>query len=57
MKAKLGTGARFASLRAKLANRKGVTNPDALAASIGRKKYGFARFQKLAASARAGGKR
>lgn len=45
--AKLGSGKRFASLKAKLAGK--VSNPGAVAASIGRKKYGKARFQKLAA--------
>lgn len=42
MKAKLGSGARFKALSKK------VGSP-ALAAYIGRKKYGKARFQKLAA--------
>ncbi len=50
-KAKLGTGKRFASLKGKLA-KKGVKNPAALAASIGRKKLGKAKFQKLAAAGR-----
>jgi len=36
----LGTGARFGALEGKLASRPGVRNPQALAASIGRKKYG-----------------
>lgn len=48
-KAKLGSGARFAALKKKLASRPGVTNPGALAASIGRKKYGSKRFAKLSA--------
>jgi len=52
MKAPLGSGVRFATLKAKLSHRPGVTNPGALAASIGRKKLGFARFQKLAAAGR-----
>jgi len=51
MKAKLGTGQRFAQLRRAIA-RKGIKDPDALAASIGRKKYGKRRFQKLAAAGR-----
>ena len=38
----------FKKLEGKLA-RKGVKNPAALAASIGRKKYGKAKFQKAAA--------
>lgn len=44
---KLGSGARFKSLTSKLAA-KGATNPKALAAYIGRKKLGKAKFQKLA---------
>jgi|FLYL01.1.fsa_nt_gi hypothetical protein len=48
----LGTGERFAQLKAKLAGRKGVTDPAALAAYIGRKKYGKKRFQELAAKGR-----
>lgn len=35
-----GGGGRFAALKGKLAERPGVTNPGALAAFIGRKKYG-----------------
>lgn len=50
-KPKLGSGARFKALSSKLA-RKGVRDPDALAAAIGRKKYGKAKFQKLAAAGR-----
>lgn len=47
-KAKLGSGDRFKKLSAELAA-KGVANPDAAAAAIGRKKYGKKKFQKLAA--------
>ena len=50
-KPKLGSGKRFAALKSKL-SRKGVRNPAALAAFIGRKKLGKARFQKLAAKGR-----
>ena len=50
-KPKLGTGKRFANLKRALA-RKGVRNPGALAATIGRKKYGAKRFGKLAAKGR-----
>lgn len=46
---KLGSGERFQALSDKLDNRKGVKDPDALAAYIGRRKYGKAKFQKLAA--------
>lgn len=37
---KLGGGGRFAKLEGKLASRKGVKNPGALAAWIGQQKYG-----------------
>ena len=47
-KAKLGSGARFAALTKKLSGK--VSNPKAVAAAIGRKKYGNAKFQKLAAA-------
>jgi hypothetical protein len=43
----LGSGQRFRSLEEKLASR-GAKDPAALAAYIGRKKYGKGRFQKLA---------
>lgn len=47
-KAPLGTGQRFKALKAKLSKRGGVSNPGALAASIGRKKYGAKKFAALA---------
>lgn len=50
-KARLGSGKRFKALKGKLA-RKGAKNPGALAAYIGRRKYGKAKFQKLAARGR-----
>lgn len=50
-KARLGTGKRFAALKGKL-GRKGVRNPGALAAWIGRKKFGAKRFAKLSARGR-----
>lgn len=50
--AKLGSGARFAALKSKLGHRKGVHNPAALAAYIGRKKFGKAKFQSLSAHGR-----
>lgn len=75
MAAKLGTGARFAALTNKLANRKvgqtargkkmaaalpgktgPVKNPAALAAFIGRKKFGKAAFQKMAVKGKTGAK-
>jgi hypothetical protein len=47
-KAKLGSGARFAALSANLAA-KGAKDPKALAAYIGRKKYGKKKFASLSA--------
>jgi len=49
---KLGTGKRFAALTKSLAA-KGTEDPGALAAYIGRKKFGKKKFQKLAAKGRA----
>lgn len=46
-KAKLGTGTRFKKLAKKLA-RKGVEKPEALAAAIGRKKYGAKKMSSMA---------
>jgi hypothetical protein len=51
-KAPLGSGERFAALKNKLSGEPGVTNPAGLAAYIGRKKYGKARFQQLSAGGR-----
>ena len=48
---KLGGGGRFAALKAKLGGR-GIRNPGALAASIGRAKYGKARFGRMAVKGR-----
>lgn len=48
MKPKLGSGERFKALSRTLAS-KGANHPDALAAWIGRKKYGKKKFGKLAA--------
>lgn len=50
-KPKLGSGARFQSLEKKL-SKKGIKDPAALAASIGRKKYGAKKMAKLSANAR-----
>lgn len=55
MAAKLGSGARFRALSARLAAR-GAHNPDALAAYIGRRKFGASKFAKLGAKARKGGR-
>ena len=45
---KLGSGMRFAKLQAHLAQEPGVRDPGALAASIGRKKFGAAKMQSMA---------
>src|SRR5258708_3702261 len=50
---KLGTGKRFAKLKSSLAA-KGAHDPGALAAYIGRRKFGKAKFAKIAAKARGG---
>ena len=50
-KAKLGSGARFKALTKKLSSR-GAKNPGALAAWIGRKKYGVKKMAKLSARGR-----
>jgi len=51
-KPRLGSGKRFAALKSKIAKRGGVRDPGAVAAAIGRKKYGKASFQKMAAAGR-----
>lgn len=50
--APLGSGGRFAALKSELASRPGVRNPGALAAYIGRKKYGASKMGKLSAGGR-----
>jgi len=50
-KSKLGEWIGFKALKAKL-TQKGVKNPGALAAWIGRKKYGKAKFQSLSTRGR-----
>lgn len=50
--APLGQGGRFAALKAALAKQGGVSNPGAVAAAIGRKKYGKKKFQAMAAKGR-----
>ena len=47
-KPKLGSGERFKKLKAVLAKKPGIHNPGALAASIGRKKFGTKKMTKLA---------
>jgi hypothetical protein len=49
---KPGGGARFAKLKKSIAKKGKVSNPGAVAAAIGRKKYGNAKFQKMAAAGR-----
>lgn len=51
-KPKLGSGKRFEHLEHKIAAKGGVDNPAAVAASIGRKKYGAAKMAKMAAAGR-----
>lgn len=48
----LGSGQRFSALTQQLAKRPGVTNPKALAAYIGRKKYGAKKMGQLSAGGR-----
>lgn len=52
MSMKPGGGGRFNALKTKLANQKGVDNPTALAASIGRKKYGSSKMASFSAKGR-----
>jgi len=49
---KLGSGKRFEALEKAVSKRKGASDPGAIAAAIGRKKYGTAKFQKMAAAGR-----
>jgi len=49
---KLGSGERFAKLTKSIAARGDVKNPAAVAAAIGRKKYGAEKMQKMAAAGR-----
>lgn len=48
----LGEGGRFEALKESIAARGNVRNPGAVAASIGRKKYGAKRFAQLSAIGR-----
>lgn len=47
-----GGGGRFAKLKHQLAGKPGVKNPGALAAAIGRKKYGKSKMAKFSAEGR-----
>lgn len=49
---KPGGGGRFAKLKASLAKRGNVSDPGAVAAAIGRKKYGKKKFAKMGAKGR-----
>lgn len=51
---KLGSGKRFEKLEKKLAHQKGVENPKAVAASIGREKYGNKKMAAMAAKGKKG---
>lgn len=51
-KAKLGSGARFKALERSIASKGKVRNPAAVAASIGRKKYGAKKMASLATKGR-----
>ncbi len=49
-KPKLGSGKRFENLEKSVAKKGNVENPSALAAAIGRKKYGTKTMAKLSAA-------
>lgn len=49
-KPRLGSGKRFKQLANKIARKGNVEDPKAVAAMIGRKKYGNAKMQKMAAA-------
>jgi hypothetical protein len=49
---KLGTGQRFAALVSKFKSRGNVRDPRALAAAIGRKKYGADKMESMAEKGR-----
>lgn len=49
---KAGGGGRFAKLKGELGHEKGIKNPGALAAFIGRRKYGAKRMASMAAHGR-----
>lgn len=50
---KLGGGGRFEKLKGALASKPGVTDPGALAASIGRKKFGAKKMTAMAEKGKA----
>lgn len=51
-KPKLGSGARFRKLKGQLAKKGDVRDPGAVAAAIGRKKFGKKKMAKLSAQGR-----
>lgn len=51
-KPKLGSGKRFEKLENSIAKKGNVSDPGAVAAAIGRKKYGEAKMAKLSAAGR-----
>jgi hypothetical protein len=51
-RAPAGKGTRFARLKSKLSKQKGVKDPGALAAAIGRSKFGKGKMQHMAAKGR-----
>lgn len=54
-KAKLGQGGRFAAVAA-AAKKGGARDPEAVAAAVGRKKYGAEKMAKMATKGKKGGK-
>ncbi len=52
--APLGSGGRFAAVEAQ-AKKSGAKDPAAVAAAVGRKKYGKQKFQEMAAKGKKGG--
>lgn len=51
-KSKLGSGKRFAALEKSIDKNSKVDNPEAVAASIGRKKYGQKKMTRMATAAK-----
>jgi hypothetical protein len=51
-RAKPGTGKRFEALTKQLSHKKGIRDPGAVAAAIGRRKYGASKMAKWAAKGR-----
>ena len=47
--APVGQGGRFAAMQQKLSSKPGIKDPKAVAAAIGRRKFGKSKFQSLAA--------